>query len=256
MVNLIKMDLYRVNKLKSVRVCLIIAAVLALLDTPFNVLLTALAKLFSTEVVAAEKTVTLSSIINNPFPLANGMLALLAACYFFYADVENGYIKNIAGQMPRKGYTILSKFAAMIAVNLTFMIVGIVFNLIGTAFFKKIVVDDGTLSAIGLFFVRFLLIQSLGAILLLVVSAFGSKSLGTVLSVLFGMELMSLIYMGIDAGLNQVFKSKNFAVADYMPDQLLANPNLSALTGIIVAVITGALFLLLAIRIVDRKDVK
>ncbi len=47
--------------------------------------------------------------------MVNLVPAPLSLCFVFRADAENGSIGNIAGQMPMKGRTILSGFAAAIA---------------------------------------------------------------------------------------------------------------------------------------------
>ncbi|MBQ9408117.1 MAG: hypothetical protein IJU28_01820 [Clostridia bacterium] len=256
MANLIRMDIYRIFKTKAFWVCMIIAAVAALGMTPFERLMWLLARALSSEVPAFEKSVELSSLIGDPFPLLNAMLAMLSACAFFYADQENGYIKNIAGQMPRKGYTLLSKFVAAVPHNLLFMLVGVVAKLLGTLPFKSIAFDGAVLNSIGKFCIDFLLLQSICAILLLVTAGFANKSLGTVLAVLFGTGLLVLVYMGIDSGLDKVFTKKSFSIAEYMPDQLLGDGDASALRRIVVALVTCAIFLPLGIRVVDRKEIK
>ena len=115
--NLLRMDLYRMRKAKSFWVCLILAFLFGLLSTPGVKLMTVVAGLVSNEKNLFPATADLSGIIKAPFPILNAMLALLSVNSFFYADVENGYIKNIAGQMPKRGYTIFSKFLAVIPHN-------------------------------------------------------------------------------------------------------------------------------------------
>lgn len=256
MVNLIRMDLYRMNRSKSFWVCLILAFALALSVTPVIKLLSVLARLLTEEADVFPASAKLSDIIGNPFPILNAMLAMLSACSFFYADVENGYIKNIAGQMPKKGFTILSKFLAIIPHNLLFMLVGVVGNLLGSMLFQKIAFDGGVAGSLGVFALKFLFIQSLCAVLLLVTSSFRSKSLGAVLAVLFGMGLLSLIYLAIDAGLSQLLPNMKFSLSEYMPDQLLRASAPKALDAILVSAVTTAVFLPLAIRVFDRRDVK
>ena len=85
--NLLRMDLYRMTKAKSFWVCLSIAFALALLQTPFAWGISLIARMFTTETVEFPKTALLSDIIADPFPLLNGMLCLLSAFAFFYADV-------------------------------------------------------------------------------------------------------------------------------------------------------------------------
>ena len=253
--NLIRMDLYRMRKAKSFLVYVILAAAFAVALTPLYELLALLGRLLTNEVSLSSKTAKLSDIIANPFPVMNAMLTLLSASAFFYADMENGYIKNIAGQMPRKGYTVLSKFIAAIAHNLLFMIVGVAFNLIGTLPFKRI--EMGNLAeSISVFGLKFLLAQSLCAVLLLTSSSLRSKSLSSVLAVLMGTGMMWLVYIGIDAGISQVIKDYDIVLGNYMPDQLLNADSPKAIRAILSSLITGGVFLPLAVRIFDKRDVK
>ena len=254
--NLLRMDLYRMTKAKSFWVCLGIAFGLALLQTPFLWGISLLSRMLSSEVPAFPKTALLSGIIADPFPLLNGMLCLLSACSFFYADVENGYIKNIAGQMPKRGFTILSKFLAAVPHTLLFMLAGVVGNLIGTVIFQRIVPDGEVMNGVLSFVMRLLLMQSICAILLLVTSSFQNKSLGTVLAVLMGLGLLYVVYSIIDSGINQLWQNKGFAIADYMPAQLLSRPKPPVPDSILVSAVTTAIFLPLSIRVFDRRDVK
>ena len=254
--NLLRMDLYRMRKGKAFWVCLILTLVTALAYTPLGRLIVFLASLISEEAGSMPATKNLSEIISDPFPMLNAMLIMLSACSFFYADVENGYIKNIAGQMPKKGYTILSKFLAIIPHNLLFMLVGVIGNLLGTVLFQKIVADAAVADSIRIFALKFLLLQAICCILLLVTSSLRSKSLGMVLAVLFGMGLLWLVYMGIDAGLAKLLPKLKFSLSDYMPDQLLREASPKTLRAVLVSAVTVGVFLPLSIRVFDKKDVK
>ena len=254
--NLIRMDLYRMRKARSFMVCLILSFVISACQTPLAWMLINLGRMFSNDVELFPATANLTEIIANPFPALTAMLLMLSACNFFYADMENGYIKNIAGQMPKRGFTILSKFIAAIPHNLLFMLLNVAGNLIGTMFLQRIVVGGDILNSIGAFCLKFLLIQSICAILLLVTATCRSKSLGSVLSVLLGTGLMVLVYSAITEGINQVLHLKGFSLSNYMPDQLLLDPTGDTLTSILSAAVTTAIFLPLSIRIFDRRDVK
>ena len=255
MVNLIRMDLYRMRKAKSFIVCLILIFVLALASAPLEKLLFTLARSLSNEINETFfDNVNFSRILINPFPMMGKMITLLSLCYFFYADVENGYIKNIAGQMPLKGFTVLSKFLASIVHNLIFAAVGIIGNLIGSLIVRKIVPDSNLMDSIRILVLRLMLLQSISAILLLMVATLRSKSLGMILAVLFGLGLASLLYAGISEALKQVF-GPGTDISRYMPDAVMAEYPLDTLKALAVSVIWGGLFLLLAIRVFDRKDV-
>ena len=253
---LIRMDLYRMLKSKSFLVCLIIVFALALSMGPLAKLLYMLATSLSSEVsVPFRAQVNLSEIVSDPFPLVNLVVVLLSLCYFFYADMENGYIKNIAGQMPMKGFTVLSKFVAVIVHNLVFAVAGIIGNVIGTLIFQRIVVDSNVLDSIRVMILRLMLAQSLSAILLLVVSTFRSKSLGMILAVLFGFGFTSVLYGGINEALKPVFGQK-VDIRKFMPDYVIDETPLDTVKALLVSIVTSVIFLIPAIRIFDRKDVK
>ena len=253
---LIRMDLYRMLKSKSFLVCLTIAFVLALVNAPVAKLMYTLANSLSSEIKETfPAEVNLSGVLSDPFPMMGLMLALLSLCFFYYADVENGYIKNIAGQMPMKGFTVLSKFTASAVHNLCFAVAGIIGNLIGTILVQRIVMDAGVADSIRVLALKLLLVQSLCAILVLVVSTLRSKSLGMILAVLFGLGLTSLIYMGINEGLKPIF-GQNTDISSFMPDTVMNEKPLDTLKALAVAVVTGIIFLVPAIRIFDKKDVK
>ena len=253
---LIRMDLYRMLKAKSFMVCLIIAFVLALANIPLAKLLFVLASSLSPEINETFMAqVSLSAILSEPFPMISLMLLLISLCFFFYADMENGYIKNIAGQMPMKGFTVLSKFQAAFVHNLIFASAGIIGNVIGTMIVQRIAVDGEVLDSIRVLVLRLLLIQSLCAILLLAVTTFRSKSLGMILAILFGLGLTGLIYAGINELLVPLFGEET-DISKYMPDVVLDDNPLDTVKALVVAFVTGIIFLLPAIRIFDRKDVK
>ncbi len=158
--------------------------------------------------------------------------------------------------MPRRGYTVFSKFVAAIPLNLLFMAAGVVGNLIGTVLFTRIGTDGRELQSLGTFLLKFLLIQSIDAILLLVTASLRSKSLGSVLAVLMGTGLMSLIYFGISSGIGSALRLPDFDLGEYMPDQLLQDPSGKPMNAILSAAVTTVLFLQLAVQVFDRRDVK
>ena len=206
-----------------------------------------------------EATRTLSSLISSPFSIITPLLILLSIVFFFHADMENGYIKNIAGQMPKRGFSILSRYLAAIVHNAVFMAVAAAGNIIGAMLVLKVTVDSAIVTGIGAFLLELLLLQSICAILLLVTASFRSKSFGIVLAVLFGMGATSLLYSAVDSGLDMLIKG--FRIAPYMPDTLLGNPfdangNLLVLRSVLSAAVTIGIFLPLSIGVFDKRDVK
>lgn len=256
MANLFRMDLYRMRKARSFWICLILCFAFAFSTTPLTRLMYSLAGLLTGEQEGFPKTAALSGIISSQPSSLGTVLALLSICGFFYGDVENGYVKNIAGQVPRRGYTVLSKFLVSVPHSLLFMLTGTVGKLLGTVLFQRILLDAALADSLRIFLLKLLLLESLCAILLLFTAALQSKSLGSVFAVLFGSGLLSLVYFGIDSGLARLFPKISFSVADYMPDQLLADSAPETLRSLAVSGLVIALFLWLSVRIFDRKDVK
>ena len=253
---LIRMDLYRLQKARAFLVCLILSFVMALADAPFSKLMNTLANSLSPEMSETFAAgVNLSGILSVPCPMVNLMLALISLCIFFHADVENGYIKNIAGQMPMRGFTVLSKFTVAGIHNLIFAAVGIIGSLIGSMLVQKVILDSNVLDGIRVLVLKLLLVQSICAMLLLVVNTLRSKSLGMILAVLFGLGLTGLIYLGINEGLKPIF-GEGADISKIMPDAVMNENPLDTVKALAVAVVSGGIFLIPAIRIFDRKDIK
>lgn len=256
MADLLKMDLYRMRKSKSFLICLIIAFVLAFSSEPLTKLLYMVAATLSPDIEPFENTARLADILSRPLPLINSMLVLLSACSFFYADAENGYIKNIAGQTARKSDCVLSKFFAMIPHNLLFMAVGILGSLLGSILVLRVTFDSGIWDALRIILLKLLLLQAVCSILLLVTGVYRSKPLGFAIAVLMGMGFLFLLYTGIDSALGQIFKNKSFMIGDYMPDQLMLSSDPDTLTSIIVSAVTIGIFLPVSLSVFNKREVK
>ena len=258
MSNLIRMDLYRMRKARSFKVCLILAFITGFCMIPSAKAFTMLLKMIPDSASMPPllpESVTLSSVLSDAFPLANVLLIMFSACYFFYADIEHGYIKNIAGQMPKKGYVVLSRFIALAVHNLLFIAVGIIGNLIGTVLFVKVTADGDILKTLGYLVLRFLLLQGICAVLLLVTTSLRSKVFGIIVAFVVGTGVMRLIYMSIDMGLGMLLK-KTISIEKYMPDELLGQTAPAVIPALPVALVMLAVFLFLAVRVFDRRDVK
>ena len=258
MVNLLRMDLYRMRKAKSFWICLILTFAIALAAAPLGKLLLTLSKNLAPEeagTLIIPETANLSELIGSPLSTFGTIFAMLSVVFFFYADMENGYVKNIAGQMPKRGFAVLSRHLAAIGHNLTFMLVSMVGGVIGNLLCVKIVADDAVASGILYFFLKLLLLQSICAILLLVTTSLKSKSGGVVLAVLFGLGALMLLYGGIDSALGTVL-GKDFSITPYMPDTLLGQAQPDTLRAILSAAVTAGIFLPLSISVFDKRDVK
>ena len=242
--NLFNMDLYRMFRAKSFKVCLGLAFLFAAAGLPLLKLLTNVAARLSPD----------SAILQSPLSMIPLLLCLLSVVFFFYADMESGYIKNIAGQMPKRGFSILSRFLASVVHNLIFMAVGAIGAIIGTLITMKLSVDSNMADGILTFVLKLLLLQAICSVLLLVTASLRSKSFGIVLAVLFGVGAMTLLYSALDSGLDLLIKGAK--IAPYMPDTLWDETRPDTVRALLSGMITVGIFLPLSIRVFDHKDVK
>ncbi len=256
MANLFRMDLYRMVKARGFKVCLLLTFLFAAGSMPLLQGLTELAIMFAPgeSVTPFPPSNPLSDILRSPLSMFGLLLALLSVVFFFYADIECGYIKNIAGQMPKRGFSVLSRYLASVVHSAIFMVTAVIGSVIGTLIVMKLDTGGDLAGAVLTFFLKLLLLQSICAVLLLVTTSFRSKSFGIVLAVLFGVGAMGLLYAGIETALNTVIKGIRFS--PYMPDILLDQKSPDTLRAVLSAAVTITVFLGLSIRVFDRKDVK
>ena len=119
MANLIKMDMRRLFHSKVFYITMGIVAFLNI------VILAAVPMVSKLLMPQAEAGVTnLSSIIAGPFSIGWMIIAVfISMVSFSYADMANGYIKNIAGQISRRSDSVFSKLVVIGIHNLVFFVV-------------------------------------------------------------------------------------------------------------------------------------
>lgn len=250
MSDLLRMDCFCLRRKRSVLICLILTFLFALLETPVAVLFQKLLHIGD-----SVPPTPLSQILKNPFSSIGRMLLFLGVCGFYYADQEGGFIKIIAGQFPRRSYTVVSKFAVTVLPVVAFALAGILGGLIGKSIFYGVVFDDEIPAALWTLLLKLLLAHAVCTILLTIVSTLRLKALGITLSVLFGLGFSAVIYDLISLAYNQLFK-KSFALSDYMPDRLLAADDPKTVLALASAGVTVALFLYLSVWLYDRREVR
>lgn len=264
MANLIKMDLRRVFRTPMFYISLSIVAVFNIL---LNVALTSISKFFMASVASGEsiKPFALTEAIASPFYVPLFVILMFASVVnFFYADISGGFIKNIAGQLPRKSNLIFSKYIVSGVHNLVFFIVGSLTHVIGylilSATGMVTLTNDGQIAAaLVTLLLKWLLSMAITAILLFVTNGIKNKVLASVVGVIIGTGSLGLAYMGLSSAINNVFHA-DVNVADYTPDSLMNSVNVATNTAVINALIVSliciALFLGLTVKVFNSRDVK
>lgn len=256
--DLFRMDLYRMRKSRGFRALLIISFALA-----FVMPLIRRGFIWLVEITGDDPTPIdmlfganpkLSWIIGNPFSSINALLMFLSAFVFFGADTSRGYIKNTIGLVPGRDRVIITRFLVIMVHNTLFMIAGVIGCLFGTMIFKQIIFDGEILNGILVFLTKYILGLALTALIMWLTLARRSKGLGIVTAVLTGSRMLMAIYMLISMGINLLAKTSDFALGDWIPDQLLYSDNPQQPYTILIAVGMLGLFLWLSILSFRKRD--
>ncbi|MEE3457318.1 MAG: hypothetical protein VZQ82_04695 [Lachnospiraceae bacterium] len=199
-----------------------------------------------------------SEIIADPFVITFlPLFILLLVVSFSYMDIENGFIKNIAGQQPKRSRVAVSKYLTIMLSNLVLMLTALIGQVISKYIVGKVEIDAGAIpQAVYTFGVRWLLLLALSALLLFLTVGIGAKPLALVTAVLAGTGFLGLIYLGIDTAIQNMLHIQNLSLVDYAPDQLLTQSGYEGPRAVIVGITFSVVFMLLTVLRADKTDVK
>ena len=233
--NLVRMDMRRLTRSKMFVVSLAVAAALNFI---IQFVIPLLSRVFSPG--KALPNVRLSDLIVSPF--------------------------SFPGQLPRKSDTIVSKYIVVGIHNCIFMLSCVATNILGVFIASKVFgfsleADSQIAQSFVILLIKWLLFMGLCSILMFVTTGLKVKTLASVVGVLLGTGSLALVYLGLDQAIKNVFNVNSFTIADYMPDTLAENINVTSsvstiLTAVIVAVICIVLFMVLTIKVFNSRDVK
>lgn len=261
MANLIRMDLRRMFRSPMFFVSL---AVIGVFNILLNVGFTAASRFFVPSAVLPATTLT-SSVV-TPFFIPFFIILMFASLVgFSYADIANGYIKNIAGQLPHKSHTIISKFIVIGLHNLLFLALGSLTHTLGNLMLSGMgmlnFVNDGMLfQAILTLLLKWLLSMALTSILMFVAIGVKNKILASIVGVIIGTGSLGLAYMGLNTAANTLFHADGFDLGNFMPDTLFNSvsvaTNTAVINAVIVSIVCIAIFMTLTVKVFDKSDVK
>lgn len=273
MLNLIKMDFYRLFHSKAIKVGAIVAAIVAFLGMALNLGILEIIKLGTSDDPASVADMRIL------FPIVDwltgvdfadvvftgtGFLSLFVSCMvvasFVGAEQSCGYAKNIAGQLSNRGMMVVSKFVVTCFVQLMVLLIyTAISSICAILFFGSYIKGCSIGILIEGVLLRLLLFCAIDAIVLFFCTLTKSHAVAMVIGAIFGVGVTGLAYMGISALLGMVKISVN--VAEFMPDGINGLISVAGLEGIvvkaiIVAVIFIAGFLTGAIMLFKKRDVK
>lgn len=274
MFNLIKMDFYRLFRSKTLKVGLIAAAIVAFSGMLLNLGVLEIMKLADIEndpagaesmgfifpVIAWLGGVDFADVVLT----GTNALALFVSCMmvasFIGAEQSCGYVKNIAGQLPNRGTTVISKYIVTCVVQLMVIIVyTIVASLCAGLFFSSYIKGHNIGALVAGLALRFLLFCAVNAVVIFFCTLTKSHSIAMVVGAIFGIGVTGLVYLAANALLSMLKISVN--LADFMPDGINGLINVSnlgtiAVKAIVVSVVFIAGFLISAVILFKKRDVK
>ncbi len=288
--NVIKMDIYRLLTSLSFKVCIILVFVQNFISGPLTKIAFFLArKLMLSSDMTEQEVDELFGVWSRDFYIGNAVASqlggictiifLLCIVFFSYSDIQHGYIKNIAGQLPKRSYTVISKFTVMQLTALIFYGVSVFAKTLGQLIcgqrLKFDMVFPGELDmetfsfgpdrvfslghALAEFGVKILLLSCMCALILLLTTGLGSNVAGTIAAVVVGAGFTGVAYAAASLAVSRLFRLEDFSFSDYMPDSLYRSDLVAdggMIRSIIIAIAATAVLLFITIKLYDRKEFK
>ncbi len=291
MLNLIKMDIYRMFHSLSTWVILVMTvglAVFAVIAT--NLDLEAIAEAAVAQETSADgeenqenaddntiyigiQSQTDPSWVNGRIEtgellatqIQSGLLVLLCViitAIFSCADTKSGYIKNIAGQLHNRGLLAVSKIISMAVLTLIMMVVfSLSVILTGLLLWQgKMYVGDAgaVLPVLG---TQYLLHVGFCALVLLLCTLTKSSAVGMSAGIVLMIGLLTPVYSMINYVFHQINGRWNFDITRYMLEGNMAVVGPGASSNVLIhASLVGAVFILagtvLAVVILKKRDVR
>lgn len=149
---------------------------------------------------------------------------LLIVCAIFIpifvnAEYKNGYIKNIAGQLPNRGVLILSKLVAVAVQILVMFVTYLLFSgIAGYIFFEEAFCIGGLSELLRVISLQYLLNLAFGTAVLLVSVVTKSSAFATTFGILCGASVNTILFAGINKLIYLFGVSEKFNIGYYVPE--------------------------------------
>ncbi len=287
MFNLIKMEMHRLTHSTVTWMTIIFAIITAILGIAMtNLDIQAVQDEPPTGLIIQENTAEESSgitagiyVTGNPewangkielgdlvgMELQSGLTSILCvifAALFANADQKNGFIKNIAGQFPRRGQLVLSKFVA-VAIHIFALLA--VFSAVtaasGYIFWGDKVYLASILPLMKVLGVQYLLHLGLSTLMMFLTILTHSAAFGMTTGILVCSGLTAFLYSGINRIVANLRPSWNFDISNYMLESNMRLIDVSTvsdtlLRGVMVGIVFLIASLALAMITVKKRDVR
>ncbi len=273
MLNLIKMDLRRLTRMKSFWIMIAVAVLLA----GFGVFMTDYTRSLVSD-IPTDSDEFFASITSQPWmsgrldftDLVNIdatalNLTLLCAIFvpiFVNGEQKNGYIKNIAGQLPNRGMLVLSKLVtAAVQVFVIFAMYFLSMAIAGKIFLSEDLYFSsfGTLAkTIG---IHYLLHVGFASVIMALTIMIRSSGLGMTIGIICSTPLTATLYKLINIPLHKCGIPKSFDIGDYAVEKCIqtVKPNMAG-GDLVRVIVVGIAFLVVftgtAMVVMQKRDIK
>ena len=190
------------------------------------------------------------------------LLVVIFAAIFANAAQKNGYIKNVAGQLPDRGMLVLSQLAAMaVQILLMILIFAAVVVASGMIFWGDRVSFGSVSDILRLLGIQYLLNMGFAALILFLTILTKSSAFSMTAGILMILRVLTPVYSIINRAVGQISSSWKFDINSYVLEGNINMAGIDASAEILVrAVVVGAAFLILstvfAMLILKKRDVR
>ena len=190
------------------------------------------------------------------------LLVVIFAAIFANAAQKNGYIKNVAGQLPDRGMLVLSQLAAMaVQILLMILIFAAVVVASGMTFWGDRVSLGAVADILRLLGIQYLLNMGFAALILFLTILTKSSAFSMTAGILMILRVLTPVYSIINRAVGQISSSWKFDINSYVLEGNINMAGIDASAEILVrAVVVGAAFLILstvfAMLILKKRDVR
>lgn len=269
MLNIIKMDLYRMLKAKStyiiiLGICLVSLMLLyqsheALIDLKKGIPVPELSVGIGNDVSALAKNPSILALfysIFGSFTIALGLSVF--SILFITREESTGFIKNIAGQVSSRSHLVISKLVCQSA----FILLSFLTSMLTAFFAGKIFFDSLEFGSPSIFWkpicLQFLLHIAFATILLMLVFLIKQLIISLLISITLCFGVFSYLYALISKGINHLFEINGFDISNYTITGNIggAASNMDYMRIISVSIVYIIIMLLVSILIRQKQDIK
>ena len=287
MLNLIKMDLHRLFRIKSFWIMIVTTILVSGFSvymtyydvTSRNDMVVDMTDMSVSEVPPEEADVVFGVYVDTKpewadkidftdllnSNIAGNMLAILCVIFppiFVNGDQKNGYIKNIAGQLNNRGMLVLSKLSAVaVQVLVIFSVFILSAAIMGKFCWGSELVFESVSDFAKVFGIHYLLHFSFASLVTALTIILRGAGFGVTFGILCATGITSLLYAFADIVLHKCGVSEDFTISKYCIESCISvvSPDLSG-GDLVRVILVGSVFIVasavISMTVMQKRDIR